>query len=684
MFGTFRKLIGNINIVTKGNYITIEGLPSEAYVTDIYKLWRTSKIEDYMFTRRTGATITFNQFFLPDVLYTIEEVLRQPRRGNSFNYRALRKVVTELRENTWISRTLTKQPDILDFSMVRKLNIKMFEHQDDFLATYNDLVPKYGLTGYMLGAVPGSGKTLTGIALSLCLHADVTIIIAPKNAVDKVWAGTLQTRFHDPVTYWASTSNEPLVPGKQYYIFHYEQLGRAVEFFKTCRPHNPVVILDESHNMNEAESLRTQTFVTLCTEVLNCKHTLWASGTPIKAIGNEAIPLLRCIDPLFNADAQERFKKIYGKSVSRAVDILRNRIGLITFKVEKSAVITNAVEHVVKNIEIPNGREYTLDVIRADMKAFVEQRIKYYETNMPKYRAMYDAGLHYHEKQIEHDPRKKHDYNTYRHYIELIRKGYDPVEMRTESMYCNRYELKEIIPYLPVALKENFRNSRSVIKYYMLKVQGEALGRILGKKRTQCNVDMVAYARLEEDIDGARKKTVIFTSYVEVVDKAFELLTAQGYKPLKVYGETNKDLPAIVDKFGRDEDANPLIATYQSLSTAVPLVMASTAVLMNSPFRVHEKEQACARIDRIGQDGSVTLIDVFLKTGEAPNISTRSGDILNWSKEQVASIMGRDWTGGDVLAVESLVDVPELTNEFVQMGLEVFSPPPDVPSYLRW
>jgi len=59
------------------------------------------------------------------------------------------------------------------------------------------------------------------------------------------------------------------------------------------------------------------------------------------------------------------------------------------------------------------------------------------------------------------------------------------------AKFCNQFELKTIIQTLPQHIKEPFKNARTVIKYVLLKINGEALGRILGKMREQCIVDMV-------------------------------------------------------------------------------------------------------------------------------------------------------------------------------------------------
>lgn len=90
--------------------------------------------------------------------------------------------------------------------------------------------------------------------------------------------------------------------------------------------------------------------------------------------------------------------------------------------------------------------------------------------------------------------------------------------------------------------------------------------------------------------------------------------------------------------------ANPLLATIQSLSTAVPIICANTVIFLNQPFRSNDKEQAIARVARLGQDEQTYVWDVLLDTKGVPNISTRSDEILQWSMEQVAIIMGEEPT----------------------------------------
>lgn len=674
MFARVRRLLGAIRVREVNNLIMIDGLDPTLIMDNIRRIWATSKIEAFMFTKIGNSSVSFNKFFALDIVYTLETIYKE-RKGRH-NYRAIEQIIELMYEHTWIKQTLEEHDDILDFSKLSEMNVTLLPHQDDFLQLYNENVPRYNLRGYILAAVPGSGKTILGLALGSCLKADVVICIVPKNSVDEVWGNTLATRYTKPVKFWTSK-----MPGEppldcRYYVFHYEQLERAIEFAAKLKSRvKPLVILDESHNLNELTSQRTLAFIELC-KAMKARHVVYASGTPVKAIGNEVIPILMTLCEDFDADAALRFKGIYGKSSSRAVDILKNRLGYMTFKVDKAVVVANKVTTTEIKVQMPHGEKYSLDSIREDMRKFIEERMKYYQDNMKGFINFYEECLKKHALLLK-SPQQKKDFETYKTFIREIRKGYDPVTMKDLVMFCNAYELKQIIPYLPKELRDGFKGARSVVKYYALKVQGEALGRILGKQRSQCHVDMVPYCNLEELVDNGIKKTVIFTSYVEVVKSTHLYLEGKGYSPTVVYGETNKDLTGIIEQFRTDIDVNPLIATFQSLSTAVPLIMANQVILMNSPFRAHEYQQATARVDRLGQDTPVMIYNIFLDTGALPNISTRSGDIMQWSKDQVDAILGTSSSNLD-LAIEAFqLLVPDVSP--VELSFESYKP-----AWARW
>jgi SNF2-related domain len=637
MDNIFKRVLGIVFAVEEGEKIVIRGVKAEAVGKEIMREWSTSRVERNMFIDFKSSMISFPKFFAPDVHYMLQTLAANKETRNRS---ALRKAARELEENTWLKRITEEVKPFLDRSKLNLFDKTPLPHQSKFFDIYEDRVQRYGLTGYLLSAAPGSGKTMMGLYLAEMCHASAVIMVVPKNAVHKVWQRTLQEEYKKPQQAWVASDGLPYKRQK-YIIVHYEGLEKAMAAIKSANLSNPVVILDESHNLNESESLRTQLFVQMCKQIA-AKHVLWSSGTPLKALGYEAIPLLRTIDPLFTPDAEQRFKKIFGREAKRALDILRNRIGFISFRVEKGEFVDNKAKTHILKVSMPGSQAYTLATVRKEMQAFVEQRLKHYKSNFRDYEKIYDRALDIHEDTLK-TPEQKNAFKIYEKYIKQIRKGFDAGTMAEMSRYCNNYELKEIIPSLPQEMRETFKSARSVIKYVELKVMGEALGTVLGKKRAQCHVEMIPYIEPEKIVEQADKKTLVFTSFVAVVTALQSYFTKKGFFPIAVYGETNKDLAAHVTKFDNDPKANPLNATYKSLSTAVPLISANTVIFTNLPFREYELTQAEARVDRLGQDTPVHFYRCQLDTGDEPNISTRAGDILEWSKEQVAAIMGTEY-----------------------------------------
>lgn len=648
MFSSLRRLVGAVKVTEDQILVNVEGVPGDLMARDISKIWNTGRINQYMFARLGRNSFSFPKFFAPEVHFALKRISEE--KGMRSRKGQILGIVEALEQDSWLKQINEEHPSILDYSQLSQLTVNLLDHQRNFLQVYDDIVPKYGLKGYLLAADPGSGKTLNSLGLSLALRADYVIIVSPKNALYRVWRETIQTRFKQPQTLWIAADGVPY-KGQKYIVVHYEALNKVMDVARQVHG-KVVVILDESHHFNETTSQRTNLFVDMCRTV-NSEHVLWMSGTPLKAMAYESIPLLRTVDPLFTPQAEERYKKIFGKDVGRAVDILKNRLGIVSYKVVAGDVIHNKTSTKEIKVKIPDGHQYTLEAIRTEMTAFIKERMEYYRKNMSDYQKNYKEALSLFEATLETSEQKK-AFSKYKDCVSEIRKGYDPLLHKTEAAYANHYETKVIIPALPTKeWRDIFKDTRSVIKYVDLKVMGEALGRVLGKKRSECHAKMVHQIDFKEIIDNAPAKTVIFTSYVEVVKEISKVMKTKGYQPLEVYGETNANVSGIITEFEKNEKKNPLVATYQSLSTAVPLVMASDAIFINQPFRDYEMKQARARLDRLGQLNPVTFYNIILDTGKEKNISTRSQEILEWSKDMVEAMMGGE---EDKKAVDKTLD----------------------------
>jgi SNF2 family DNA or RNA helicase len=563
--------------------------------------------------------------------------------------------------------TQVEQPSRLDLSRLNELIYTPKDYQLEFFKQYDRVVQQYHLKGYLLAAAPGSGKTAMALWLAECVNATRIVIISPKNALERVWVSEVIKLYKKPQTYWVAAHGKPF-KNERIAIFHYETLAQALDMVDVLRSERTVVILDESHNLNETSAQRTLNFIDLVKQ-LDPVDCLWQSGTPIKQIGSEAIPLLRTIDPFFTADVETRFKAIYGRDGGRGSDILQNRLGMMAYKVEKHQLGLDKPQMKELKVVIPNGQQYTLGAVRIAMREFIAERLKYYKDRRKDDMRYFEECMALYEPTLR-GKTEQADYKTYRRWIKGFPTLGDYREVSEAIKWVNRYELKQIVPRLPKTHQAGFKDVRSIIKYTPLKIQGEALGRVLGRLRIQCHVDMVPYIDFKGICESTPKKTVVFTSFVEVLERTKVHLAGIGMSPLVVYGKTNNELATTVKLFERQEDLNPLIATYHSLSTAVPLVMADTIVMINAPFRAYIHEQAISRIHRLGADTQTVVYECRLDTGTEPNLSTRSGDILALSQSMVEAILGI--TSPYVLEESPALESFEQTDPYdlLKLGLE--------------
>lgn len=647
----FLRMLGVLEVIEEGDYITVYNIRSDMFSKDLQKVWNTNRIFKHMFKSVSRNKMTFHKFFAIE-FYFLMRSLSKSKDKRFIKSMVCNKVIDLMYEHTWLKNVKYVFGDIVDreinpdvrlplnYKALDKFVFKPYPHQLDFFETYALHKKALELRGFYLTSPPGSGKTLMAMMLRELLGLDKLIVVCPKPAVHEVWTKDPIKHYKKKPKMWDSVSNSgPIDISAEIIVVHYQSLPRLLEAMPKLNKYKVMVNLDEGHNFNDIKSQQTQNFLKLSEGLTNCQDILWGSGTHIKSIGTEAIPFLATVTKGFNSHLIERFKKIYGSSSTTLSELLANRLGLKVYTVAKSEVVDGTpIEETIK-VTMPNSDIYTLESIQEDMVSFIKDRVKYYEDEKQNLLMDYTYGIDKFISRGMNDTLAA-EFKQYQSTIKTLRDSRSYMHLSDEMAYCNRFEKTHIEPLLSGEKLKAFRHAKSAVKYVMLKIRGEALGRILGKKRIECHVDMIKYANLPEIVKNSLSKTLIFTSYVEVVDETVEVMEKEGLKPLQVTGKNSSDLRNIVKQFETSEEKNPLVATLKTLSTAVPLTMANTVVFTNKPFRVHELEQAIARVWRIGQQHQVYVVHVELDTGEKANINTRSADIMAWSKEQVDILTG--------------------------------------------
>ena len=670
----------NVEVDPVSNKVTITGLRFLYVCRDLEK-YIGAKMLYSILDNVSYSRLRFSMFYLPDFYHAINTLLTDPKfKRRIRSGRELLAIRTELEKIPLIANIKVineTEPNAipkLDKSKLNRIfnNIKLFDYQDKFI---DDCVWKsklLGLNGYLLDAPAGSGKSILSISLMEILDIDTIIVVCPKKAVNDVWDETITRIYKEPQPYSMSL---PILHGPskpagfdindRFIVCHYESLGKLNDYLKSIKIPNKRygVILDESHSLNSHNSERSIQFRELVSKI-DPIFCLWMSGTPIKALGTETMTMFATIDRLFDKSVYKSFLKVFGISGVYAISVMAHRLQLVRSEIKTNGSGVEQYTHKVK-VTLQNGADYTLKTISNKMIDYVKERKEYYQKNAKKYEDDFFSSIEVYRSRVVKGRGDtgffRADLEDYLFKAKTLHNGYSPTDPKHKQyvLECNYYEDKVIIPRLPNDVKKVFRKAKSVYKYVELTIMGEALGNILGKARSRCNADMVKQlvtdakvisedgeiyqSNLPDLILNAQAKTIIFTDYVEVVKETEYQLKLKGFKPISIFGETTSGngLALQTKIFKEDSEINPLITTYKTLSEAVPLTEANRVIFLNLPFRSGTYEQAVKRANRIGQTLDVDLFEVTLDTGEEPNISTRNEDILKWSEEQVALILGK-------------------------------------------
>lgn len=490
-------------------------------------------------------------------------------------------------------------------------------------------------------------NTFTSLVWSAMISPHKTIIVVPKHLVKTPWVDEMTNKYFKKVPkIWTSLDGtDPLNHVDADYFIIYKENLRSREFdglvsVISKQGKEPIkIIVDESHNYNEYKSQQTQGLIDLCSNKF-VSDVLFMSGTPIKAQGRETFALFTVIDKFFNKDVQDDFLKMYGRDNDFLNQMLAHRLGRIKFTITKIEGMDKPPEPIIVPVSFPGAEKYTLDNIRAVMLDFIEDRVAFYNKHMPGYISDWRDFVLQYRAWIDTDPREVELLDKYVETVEYFQKyGYNNFTDADKSKFAHSVEAK-IENELKGDDLKYFRHIKSAVKYVGLKIRGEALGRVLSRARMEAVRDIIKYAKLPEMISSVQKKTAIYTSYIEVIKELENYFNAEGITPISVHGENSSDIEKVIKQVQNDPNTNPLITTFNTLREGYPLLMCNQLILMNAPFRSYELKQTIARIYRRGQDAECFVYLIDLDTGKEENITSRSIDIMEWSKEQVDILLG--------------------------------------------
>lgn len=618
----------------EGTHYTIRNFPVIQFFNKLRKEYKTSKLEhlfEVIGIRLFSAnrrTIVIHKFFVPELLYLLSK------------YEFPSSLINTIRNSTWVGAA-TPVTSSVDLAYINKMiDVKLYDHQTEFLKNYMTNKVTNHLRGYLLSFEQGLGKTITSLCLMEGLKKEHVVIICPKNTMMETWNAHLIKFFKDTQKVWvAGYTKGPLTTSSKWIIVNYERIDEIKEFLIKNQMNNLGIIVDESHNFLRTSSQRTQLLIDLANYNRNA-DILLMSGTPIKSCGVEMIPLLRVLDPYFDDEAVTIFKRTFGFNTSIANDVLNARLDRMMTRVRKDILDLPEKKETTINVRMPTGWKYTASQVEKEIVDFVKKRQDYYNQNLQSYLDAFEEVIEWlrDEPTVGGQP----EFQRYLSIIDWLRESnISDARGNADIVWANQYEKDVLIPALPEDLRKQFIWSKSVVKYLPLKIKGEVIGQLLTRLRMQMTTEMLQAADIKQYVDNSMKKTVVFTSYVDTIEVAYNYFQSNGYNVAAVYGKTASELTATVKRFQEDQSVNPLIASLKMISTGATLTAANTVIFLNKPWRSIEYQQASDRVHRIGQDTECEIISLVLDTGKEANLSTRMEDIMQWSNDQFDQIVDK-------------------------------------------
>jgi len=592
-----------------------------------------------MFIEISPNNFKFYSFFLLEVYRTLESLTSSGSRYAT-DLRTLNKFLNYVDEYIWTDQNIKVHLDKDEIK--NKMKFKILKHQEPAFDKYEIYKDKLGYRGLLFDMSAGSGKTFTSLAIAESLHSDRIIIVAPNQTIDRVWIHSLKEEVYLEPQKVHVVNRDITYNNERFLLVNYESLDKLDAFLLKHDFSNATVIVDESHNFANDISKRTKSLLNILNKI-QTNNILMMSGTPIKAYSKELSVIMKILDTRFNSIIEKRFIKLYKTPTKLLKDILPERFGEYSVKVKKEELELEPVLTRYVSLKIKDGDKYTLKNIRTDLRLFIEKRSVELTNDFPKYKQKYDILYGKAKSLALLDGVNKKEFKTYETDFNTVIKLYKQNKLAFHPDVVKRVNMFEnniLLPYLSGQDKKDFKEAKTVVKYLLLKLQGEALANVVMRARINCHKDIAANLSYSKIINSTVKKTIIFSNYVDVCASAEKKIYNEKLSPLSVYGKTSKMLSDTVTKFNTIPKYNPLITTYKSLSTGVPLIVANVVIAIDTPFRMYIYEQAIARVWRLGQDKQVVVYIPELDTGDEPNINGRNLDIITFYKEEVERITG--------------------------------------------
>ena len=635
----FRTFLSRIKIDEK--YIVIKGMDFRKFMLRIQEYYSEnnfSKIFMSEYTRQSQKLyekgkikkkemevkyITFPVFFALEIAMIFEDL------GKYYGVPYYKKIANQIRTKTWVKELDKPVQEVpLNTEKLKNIRYTLKPYQEEFIKMFPTLKNRFHLDGYILSFDQGLGKTLTAIALAECLNKEQVVIVCP-NSLKENWSYEIKEYFYkyEDEKLWKEEvfvhgSNKYQMTNKtKYIIVNLEAIPAVFNIIK--KDESSILIVDEMHNVRNMNGKRTLELIDL-KKRLGKTDVLLMSGTPIKALPNEIVPSLMLIDPLFTDEVAKLYNRCFNVDGVGTKDIVNARFGIVMHRKTKKEVLTLPEKNLhTLNFTLKNSDKYISANVTIDVNAAFQ---KLYRVEMDR---SVELKRNYIDMIMKYSKAPRKDLDEYMKYLEHPFEQYHEAYLEKMKNFVLQYVTPNIV--YPVDAK-NFKEAETAYLRMKERAMGKALGEVMHPRRKEMFIQLYEQNKKEiiKMIRNSTKKTVIFSTLLEVVHYIGNDLEKQGIKNVKIVGGSG-DRMKLIQQFKNDEETEVLIATSQTLSTGVTLTEANQMFFFGTPWRSADYNQCCDRIYRIGQTTDVNIYNVLLDTGAELNLSTRMNDILNWS-----------------------------------------------------
>lgn len=645
----FGSLFSKIVLDYKSKTIKIKGIDYDKFLL---------RIKDMYNSRGVSNLFNINYSWLSRRMYSAEQIHRKDMKitnlevpmffslevykmfigiGEYYGLSYYNKVADKIYKNTWISDFERRNAIHVDCDMSKLNNLRFTPepHQREFIYQYQTFKKIYDLDGYICSFDQGLGKTFTAIGIYETMPYDISqvIIIAPSNTLQENWALEIRQYYHKYMedenlwkqdVYVYNNRKFPYNPKCKFVIVNMDSISKIFQYAKKS---GVMIIIDESHNFRNMNSLRTKDLLKL-KKITGSRDCLPLSGTPIKATPDELIPALMMIDPYFTDEMALIYKKAFSGDSATISSVVKARYGRVIYRKTKDEVL-NLPRKTISDMKlsIPNWRDYTIKKCTDDIMEIFDG------VYAEKLKSLGDLMKEYNRYVRKYSSATIWETNKFLKYI-------NETTQTNKDMYIHehRYDLYKTFlkdnVYPNITNDQEFKTLKAIESKYIYmreSAMGYAIGQVMPKARTNVYIDM--YENNKEKIismiKNNPKKTVIFSQFLDVIKHISKDLSDNGIGNVKITGET-KDRMDQIQKFKNEDVINVLCATSQTLSTGVTLTEANLMLFFGTPYRSADFDQACDRIYRIGQTSDVFIYVTLLESPEK-NITDRIKEIMDWS-----------------------------------------------------